>query len=196
VLAAGAAERMGTAKQLLPYGPGTVLGSVVAAAMQSQLDRVVVVTGFHADAVERMLGEDVTVVRNPDPSRGNRSSLLAGADAVADAAAVVLLLGDHPETEAGDIDAVVAAWRADHPLAAVCDFRGTVTHPFLLSRECLGEVRRLAGPKPLWRHLVEEPVHEVTRVPVDRAAPIDVDTPDDYRRLTGNDPLPPEAADP
>ena len=80
VLAAGAAERMGNAKQLLPYKGAILLQHAVDAAEASRLDGVIVVTGAYADEVEAALRVDRAVtVRNPDFRRGNMSSLEVGA---------------------------------------------------------------------------------------------------------------------
>jgi len=46
VLAAGHADRMGSNKLVLPLGPGTVVGKVLATALAS-CDRVFVVIGLH-----------------------------------------------------------------------------------------------------------------------------------------------------
>jgi molybdenum cofactor cytidylyltransferase len=55
VLAAGASERMGEPKLLLPYLDATVLDATIAAVEASAVDRVIVVTGARAEAVEASL---------------------------------------------------------------------------------------------------------------------------------------------
>jgi molybdenum cofactor cytidylyltransferase len=183
VLAAGAGERMGAAKQLLPFQGATVLEAVVAAATGSVVDEVVVVTGFHHDRVAAVVPSGVTVVTNPDPGRGNLSSLRTGLSVTGSVEGIVLLLADHPEVTPDIVDALVAAWKRERPWAAVCSYRGVVSHPFLMGPRCLCGLGHLSGPKPLWRYLVTDPPHPVLHVPLDRTVPIDIDTPDDYRRL-------------
>jgi molybdenum cofactor cytidylyltransferase len=185
VLAAGSSTRMGDVKQLLPYRDGTVLGTVIDAATSSRLARVVVVTGYHAEAVEQVVPAGVSVVRNPDPGRGNHSSLLLGLDACAEAEAVIMLLGDQPQVDAGIVDHLLTVWDERRPWAAVSEFNGVAGHPFLFSADCAAAVPSWTGPRPLWRHLVTEPDPGVVRVAFDREAPIDVDTPADYARLIG-----------
>lgn len=185
ILAAGASTRMGDVKQLLPYRGKTVLGVVIDVARSSALDDVLVVTGYHADAVAAIVPSGVRIVRNPDPARGNHSSLLLGLAESEDAEAVVMLLGDQPEVDAPIIDRLVAVWGEATPWAAVPDYRGEPGHPFLLSAACAAAIPGWTGPRPLWRHLVDDPDGKVVRVPFDRDPPIDVDTPEDYARLVG-----------
>ena len=182
VLAAGAAERMGAPKQLLPWRGIPLVGHVVAAAERSRLDPVIVVTGANADAVEAALAlTRASAVRNPDHRRGNLSSLRCGVDSAPAAPAVVLLLGDMPDVATDAIDAMVAVWEADHPWAAVTAYRDRVAHPFLLSRRALDEAFDLEDAKPLWRLLVAGDDARVARVGRDEAAPADLDTPEEYR---------------
>jgi len=55
VLAAGASERMGEPKLLLPYRDSTVLNATISAVESSAVERIVVVTGFGADRIEASL---------------------------------------------------------------------------------------------------------------------------------------------
>jgi molybdenum cofactor cytidylyltransferase len=55
VLAAGASERMGESKLLLPYRGATVLDATIAAVTASAVDRVIVVTGARAKEVETLI---------------------------------------------------------------------------------------------------------------------------------------------
>ena len=186
VLAAGAAERMGEAKQLLPHRGHSLLQHAVDVAEASQLGPIVVVTGAYGDDVEASLRlERATTTRNLDFRRGNMSSLEAGAEAAPDAEALILLMGDHPEIRVEVVDQMVALWIDSRPWAAVAAYADRVAHPFLLSRPALDEAIALGGPKLLWKLLAEDDTGRVVHLPVDHPAPIDVNTPADYERLTG-----------
>jgi molybdenum cofactor cytidylyltransferase len=101
ILAAGASKRFGSAKQLLPFGDTTLLGQAVQNANASNLERVVVVMGRMADEVQQSIDFDLaTTVDNTSSGTGCASSLLAGLDAAADCAAIMLLLGDQPGVKA------------------------------------------------------------------------------------------------
>lgn len=177
---------MGRPKLALPYRGSTLLAAVVGNALASTAQPVIVVTGFDAETIEPLVPDGARIVRNPDPSRGNLSSLLAGIAAAGDADAVVLVLGDEPEVTAETIDALVACWEHDRPWAIVAEYEGTIAHPFLLSAECLAGLGGLSGERPLWRYLVAEPPRPVARLERPGSPPVDVDDPDDYRRLLEN----------
>src|ERR1044071_9143286 len=79
VLAAGMSTRMGTLKQLLPFGKSTVLGSVIENLRVAGLDRVVVVLGHEANKVrESIATTEVEFVTNEDHVLGMFSSVQTG----------------------------------------------------------------------------------------------------------------------
>ena len=179
---------MGKPKQLLPYRNAPLLQHAIDAAEASQLDRVIVVTGAYADEVEEGIRVDRAVtVRNPDFRRGNMSSLECGALAAPHADAYMLLMGDHPDVSVAVIDKLVDLWRREAPWAAVCAYQDRIAHPFLMSRAALDEAIAIGGPKLLWRLFGEDETGRVVRVELDQGAPLDVNTPDDYGELLGND---------
>jgi molybdenum cofactor cytidylyltransferase len=184
VLAAGRGDRMGRRKQLLAYRGGTLLGRAVAEAEASSLDRVVVVLGASADEVEASLAlERAIVVRNPDFTRGNLSSLRTGVEAAGAHEAVVHLVGDMPGVDAGLIDEVVEAWRRNPRPLAVTRYRDRIAHPFVLGAATTANLGDLEEPKAIWRLIEASP--DVLTIQVDRDGPVDVDTPGDYERLLG-----------
>ena len=66
------------------------------------------------------------VVVNPDPSRGQRSSLALAVDALSTAAAVAVLLVDVPGVGAEAVRSVCAAWRPGR--IAVGRYAGRISH--------------------------------------------------------------------
>jgi molybdenum cofactor cytidylyltransferase len=173
---------MGEQKQLLPYAGTTLLGKAVDEAEASSLDRVVVVLGAAADIVVSTIAPTrAIVVRNPDYTRGNLSSLRVGVGAAGEHDAVVHLLGDMPGVDAGLIDQVVDAWKREPRPVAVTRYRDRVAHPFVLGATTTAGLDRLDGPKAIWRLIRDTP--DVLEIDVDRDAPVDVDTPADYERL-------------
>lgn len=184
VLAAGRSERMGEPKQILPYAGSTLLGATIGEVEASAVDRVVVVLGASADSVEAALRPNrARLVRNLDHDRGNLSSLQVGVEAAGSHDAVVHLLGDMPGVDAALIDAMIAAWRHSPRPIAVARYRDRVAHPFVLAHSVTQRLGELEGPKSIWRLLGSTNRDNVLEVPVDRAAPIDVDTREDYERL-------------
>ncbi len=107
VLAAGSSRRLGQPKQLLAYGPGTLLGHTLGVARASELDQVVVVLGASSEAVRHQVDlSGVTVVESPAPEQGCALSIGAGLLALRDDwTTLVLLLGDQPGVTPGTVAA-------------------------------------------------------------------------------------------
>jgi molybdenum cofactor cytidylyltransferase len=185
VLAAGTSSRLGQPKQLLPFGPTTLLGHVVAEARSAHaLDERIVIIGAAAGAVRRQVDfADVTVVENPEFGEGCAASYrtgLASIDARADAVAV--LLGDQPGVEAAVIDTVVEAWRREPTPIACATYRGRPGHPLVFARALFPLLEALRGDKAAWKIIDAHP-DWVRPVPIDRPAPADVNTWEAYQAL-------------
>lgn len=156
---------------------------VVDAAEASRLDRVVVVTG-PADAEIRSVVEldRAYFVLNRAPERGTMSSLREGVRAGGPADAVMKLVADQPEVAAADIDALIEAWDPEHHTCALASYRDGSGHPLLVARHLLDKVLWQDGDRLVW-DLIEGEQERALYVPVDRARPIDVNTPEDVARV-------------
>jgi molybdenum cofactor cytidylyltransferase len=184
VLAAGASERMGEPKLLLPLGGSTLLNTTLASVEASLVDRVIVVTGAYAEATEASVVADrASIVRNPDYRRGNMSSLLTAVAADAEAAAFIVVPGDIPTVRTDVIDRMVSLWKDARPWAAVTSYTDGVSHPFLTSREALDAAAEKSGNKVLGRLLIESGDERVVRLDVQVEAPPDINTQDAYDAL-------------
>jgi len=150
---------------------------------------LVIVTGSHHDAVIDALARDCQppprIVRNPDPSRGQLSSLLAGMDAVItpQTEAVMMTLVDVPLVRVSTVAAIIEAWqrtRAPIVRPAIGDRHG---HPVIFDRALFEELRHApldTGAKSV----VRAHEHAIVNVPVDDEGCVrDVDTPADYGAL-------------
>ncbi|MGI9667175.1 MAG: nucleotidyltransferase family protein [Acidimicrobiia bacterium] len=180
ILAAGASERMGTPKQLLPFGDSTMLNTTITAFQSSQIENLIVVVGASGSTVADSIdATEVTIAENPDYRRGNVSSLLTAVGAIP-SDAYILAAGDLPELRTEAIDALAEAWATDPPWAAVTRYRDKIAHPFLLSAAAVEEATRDDKPHALWKSLVLSDDPRVRRVAADYEAPRDINTPGDY----------------
>jgi molybdenum cofactor cytidylyltransferase len=182
VLAAGGSTRLGRPKQLLPYGDGVLLESVLAVAEKSGLDQVVIALGGSAAEVRRVV--DLTgfdIADNPDFSTGCSSSIAAAIPALhADTEVLVLMLGDQPGVRVGTVRALIEGRGAAS--IAVCRYDDGIGHPFAFDRSVLPILAGLHGDKAVWK-LLEQRAEDVVEVRIPGPIPIDVDTEDDYARL-------------
>jgi molybdenum cofactor cytidylyltransferase len=193
VLAGGESSRMGSPKALLPAPDGEpFVVRIVGALAEAGVPAITVVTGSAHEGIARALdaafpGRPGLAVRNPDPSRGQLSSLWVGMDAVVNGNtdALLVTLVDVPMVSAATVSAVVDAWRTSRaPIVrpAVGERHG---HPVLFDRSLFEELRAApldAGAKTVVRRHESRILHVV---PPDEGCLRDVDTPEDYRALRG-----------
>ena len=179
VLAAGTSSRFGSTKQILVLGSKPLVVHAIDALRDAGVGELIVVVGHDRDAVEAVLPPDVRVVPNPAYRDGQATSLAAALHEVAeDSEAAIVLQADQPGVTAGDLRALIAGFRATRGQIARLRYVDA-PGPALLSREIYAEAghlhgdagaRLLIGSHPEW-------VHEV---PVERHAPPDIDTPEDF----------------
>lgn len=186
VLAAGRSTRMGRPKQLIEIDGLPLVAHAVRAALSSNMDEVVVVTGAEYErvvAAVRSVAPHCRIVENRDYASGLSTSVRAGIrSAPADSDAVAILLGDEPAVEADVIDAVVDAFGKSSAPAGRALYRDghggrKPGHPVLIRRVLWGLVADLTGDEGARRLLAS--AENVLDVPVDALAPADLDTPED-----------------
>jgi molybdenum cofactor cytidylyltransferase len=183
LLAAGSSTRMGRNKLLLSLGGETVVRRAVRAAIDSGVDRVVVVLGHEADLVRAQLdGLACDVLVNPDHERGVGTSLHAGLRAVGDADAAVVLLADMPFVSAPMIRSVVSRFRSTGARLVLSHYGDVQAPPTLYARalfeEVLAEPDERCGKRIAKRHGSEA---EIARWP--ESALQDLDVAADYEHL-------------
>jgi len=184
VLAAGSSRRMGRPKQLLDFGGRPLLEMVVGQANDSQLHEVFVVLGSRADEIlARVDFGRARVVVNQDHESGMASSLRAGLSALEDdVEAAMVILGDQPDG-AGRIDRLLELERESGLPAAALSFGGLLHPPVLLRRELWGDLMALEGDVGC-RAIIRARPELVAKLDIDGLNhPVDVDTPEDYKRF-------------
>jgi molybdenum cofactor cytidylyltransferase len=176
VLAAGRSTRMGGPNKLLIDIDGEpLIRRTLRAVRAARPDRVVVVTGFEADAVREAVGDlPDRIVHNPDFDQGMASSLKAGVAACTHCASAMICLGDMPWVRARTMRRM---WEvADHRRIVVPVFQGRWGNPVIWSSAYFPELAALAGDRGA-RSLMER--YPPTLLETDDAGILrDVDTPE------------------
>lgn len=188
---------MGSPKQLLRIGDETLIRRAVGTALASRCARVFVVVGAAAAAVSRDIADlPVETVVNAFWADGMATSIRAGVKAVASAQprldAALLTLADQPAITVDILDRIVAAGEDATAGLVACEYAGTLGPPALYARQHFDALCRLRGDRG-GKALLEAHRDTVVRVPFAPAA-VDVDTPEDYRRLRLTSPPPPRRA--
>lgn len=202
MLTGGLSSRFGFPKALLPVGGTTFLASIVANVGEAGLGPVVVVTGAHDAEIRAahsgLSPAQVTWVLNPEPARGQLSSLKCAVRALAALGpdvpdAMVVALVDQPLVRADTIAALVEHHRLSRAPVVRPASGGRHGHPVLFARatfEALLGTPDEDGARAVVRALGDA----VLDVDVmDEGVVEDIDTVRDYERLVG--PLPAALAD-
>jgi len=188
VLAAGRSSRMGESKAALRLPGGqTFLQRIATELMAGGAGSVIAVVAAHDAATCSSPAaaslERVRYAVNPDPDRGQLSSLQCGLALTLDATAVLVTLVDVPLVSRALVRALIEAWgRSGAPLVRPTR-AGQHGHPMLVSQPLIGELLA-AEPASTARAIVRSYASEGVELDVQEDGPFfDVDTPEEYRRL-------------
>jgi molybdenum cofactor cytidylyltransferase len=185
ILAAGASSRMGAPKALLDYRGETFVGRLVR-VLHTACSPVIVVLGYHAEAIRPQISPAAKIAVNPDPARGQLSSLqaaLAELPAAVDGFAFIPV--DSPAVSETTVAALAHAFERRQPstLFVIPRWSGKRGHPVLAARSIAAELLALPSTAEA-RAVVHAHVDRTEYVDVDDAGIFtDVDTPEAYRRL-------------
>jgi len=187
---------MGRDKALLPWppsdaGPAPSSDTFLSAAIRSlalATEFVVVVVGKNEAALAPIIyAHGASLIANPDPSRGQFSSLQVGLHEVLnhgrDAAMVTLV--DRPPVGTTTVETLRDAFEAADPniWAVVPEFSGKHGHPYLVGREMMEAFLRVPATS-IARDIEHEHQNHIRYVRVsDPLVVLNINTPEDYAGL-------------
>jgi CTP:molybdopterin cytidylyltransferase MocA/NifU-like protein involved in Fe-S cluster formation len=177
VLGAGAGRRFGGDK-LVAIVDGEPMIRRVVRAYAALCGRVTVVARSSGQFDDALDGLPVDIVVNPHADEGMATSIRAGVTACCDRPALMFVLADDRPL----VVSVMKQWEDGSAPIVVPRFGGVVGHPVLFDRRCFADLLALDGDVGA-RGIICEMHDEVRYVDVDRSEPVDIDTPDDLRKL-------------
>lgn len=188
ILAAGAATRMGSLKQLLVHKGKPLVQLAIEQARGAGFSPVLVVVGAEADAVRAAIAaQPVEVVQNVSWRAGMGSSVAAGIKYLqrdgTESFAVAILLADQPLVRAEHLIRMRHLLSTQRAPIVAARYGDTLGVPALFKRNLFGLLASLpvdAGA----RHLLRDAGLSVTEFELPEAA-ADIDTPEDFKALTG-----------
>jgi len=183
ILAAGKSQRLGYPKALLSLGNETFSHRLLRLARETGADPIRIVLGYRAREFRRQLElPEEAVLVNPRYEEGQLSSLQCGLRGL-DCDAALILPVDHPLVTVHLLRQMVGRFRQTRALAVIPTHKGRGGHPALFSRALFSEL--LENPlEDGARTVLNRHRAEICYMPTaDPAVIMDVDTPDDYRRL-------------
>ncbi|MDR0269941.1 nucleotidyltransferase family protein [Paenibacillus sp.] len=193
-LAAGQSTRMESNKLRLPLGPMRLGNYALAAALDSGLDHILIVSGdAEADWVDHSFYENPihrrwSVINCPDAHLGQAYSLRSGIRAamLMETAAVMILLADQPLITTEMINTLLERYQTDqvqkHFYYAAAGLNGLARPPVIFHEQMFPELLQLQGDTGA-RQLIRK---DSPGICVDFKNPdlfMDVDTEEDYTFL-------------
>lgn len=154
LLAAGRSTRMGKQNKLLaPFNGRSLVATVVAQVLATDIDHLIVVTGYESEKVKADIEqgthsrENIQIIDNADYHQGIASSLGRGVKALPDdTCGALILLADMPSITEQHIHQLVAEIRRTQgkDILVPC-YRGTRGNPVWWPREYFEEILALEG---------------------------------------------------
>jgi len=187
ILAAGDSSRMGYPKALLPLDSGTFLSRILDVLASLDLDEPRVILGSHELQIRPLLDRrKVSILVNPEPARGQSSSIRMALQTLPPNCAGCLIWPvDLPLVPVTLVRDLVRLFLDSDCRLALPRCAGKAGHPAIFGPALIQEVLAApsgANPKTIiagytnataWLDTGEMSVIE------------DIDTPEDYRKLTG-----------
>ena len=186
LLAAGASTRMGTTKQLLPFGEMTLIERVLVEALSSDLDKVVLVLGYQAAEIRKSIEplsiqQKLSIIENQRFKQGISSSIIAGMSDVENTHDhMMILLGDMPFIQRDLINFMLRRYLQSGCSIGAIKGKEKSAHPVMFSRELYPELLILqgdAGARALFMKYNDRVCLIEPEGPYDAK---DIDTPEDY----------------
>jgi len=187
VLSAGDSSRMGFPKALLPLGARTFLTQILGVLNGFCLADPVIVLRNHAVEIQSALGNlPGRVVINKNPEQGQLSSIKLALNQLGAAPQACLIWPvDHPAVSVKVVDGLIRLFLQTHAPLVLPTYGGKRGHPVIFDRSLFPEfqaARLEEGPK----NIILSRLHECALLSTAESAVVeDVDTPEDYLKLTG-----------
>ncbi len=187
ILAAGDSSRMGYPKALLPLGGQTFLTTILGALDQLGFPPPRVILGREARRIEPFIsGRRLHILVNENPSRGQLSSIQLGLTGIGPGCQGCLIWPvDQPAVPRYLVMRLLDLFLScEAPIVLPC-YAGRRGHPAIFRRNLFRELLHVS-PEVGAKHLVSHYRDEIEVLITDEPSTVeDIDTPEDYRMLTG-----------
>ena len=183
ILAAGFSSRMKTNKLALQYGPTTVLNHVILELVKSKVDEIIVVTSREENI------EGVKSVVNPHPEKGMTSSIQTGVEASSGKTqGYMICLADMVKLTSDDYTFLAEKFEKANTQNPSCillpRFNGERGNPVIFSSKYKSDILHHEDPEGCKGIIKQDPDQIVWIDMNNDAVLVDMDTPEDYNRLS------------
>ena len=192
ILGAGASARMGRPKLLLPWRDTTVIGQLLSQWREIGAGQIAIVLRSNDSALATELDllnfPQSDRIENQQPERGMFSSIVCAANWPGwrrEISAWAIVLGDQPHLQPETLRQLLEFSAQNREAICQPTFGGHTRHPVILPRQAFAELKS-TGATTLKEFLKLTAAPRVQCSMADAGLSLDMDTPEDYKRLTNS----------
>ncbi|KFF03435.1 nucleotidyltransferase family protein [Flavobacterium reichenbachii] len=186
ILAAGNSSRLGRPKQLLEFKKSFLLQNTISEAVSVTNSNVIVVLGSNKDAIQKEIDlSQTTVVFNQDWELGMSTSIVCGLQKLLEqhpeCQRCIIAVCDQPFVTAKVFEDLINEHQKTEKGIAAASYAETIGTPVLFHQkyfDILLEIKGQQGAKKIINSFLED-----TAAVVFEKGKIDIDTPEDYKKL-------------
>lgn len=175
-------------KMLLDFNGKTLLQHIIDEVQQLHNTSMVVVTGcYHKLLKEILQAQQIPFIKNEQWEEGMGTSIQQGIiyllDHYSNADNVMVLVCDQPYISSGLLQQMMDAKQTTGKGLIACTYNNTTGTPVLFDKKYFAQLAMLKGPSGA-KKMIQQFTDDMVPVPFP-AGSIDIDTPDDYKKLNG-----------
>jgi molybdenum cofactor cytidylyltransferase len=188
ILAGGRSTRMGTMKQLLPWGKRTILQHVIDTASAVNPAEIIVVLGHNASEISGVLkDEPVKIAVNKEFSNGMSSSLKTALRHVSpESDTYVFMLGDQPLVTVDLLRLLLEHHNKSKLGITVPVYKNEKGRPVIIDSKYREELTTMEGEIGA-KQVIDAHPDDVQEIPVySEEVIVDIDTQEEYRKYSSS----------
>lgn len=182
IIASGFSRRMGKDKLLLEINGEEIIGRVIKACSESQLENIILV--YRTKEVKE-IGDryGIKTVYNENAHLGQSEGMKLGIKEAHKTDAYMFFVGDQPFLTPKLIDKIIKEYRETESSIVVPYYNGNRGMPMIISSMYKDELLNVVGDKG-GRNIVNNNISEVKQIHIeDEKLGIDIDTPKDLKEI-------------
>lgn len=190
ILAAGESSRLGSPKQLLPYGASTLLQHSIDVALASSVESCMVILGANAELITAAINKaEINLFVHNEWKEGMASTIRYGLNVLTtmnpQTEVVIFMVADQPFTTAELLDQLLDAHLTNGSKIVAAKYQDTFGTPVLFHKTFFPELLQLKGDVGA-KSVLRKHLNDVSFVPFPKGH-IDIDTIDDYNNLSNKE---------
>ncbi len=182
IMASGFSNRMGKNKLLMEIQGEKVIDRVIKACKNSLLDEIILV--YRLDEIKEIgLNHGIKTVYNPDAQKGQSASVIHGIRNSKDGNAFMFLVADQPFLDAKVINKLIEEYKKDNSMIIIPYYCNKFGMPIIFPPFYKDDLLGVKGDKG-GREIIQGNEFVKRIYYEDALLGIDIDTIDDYRKLS------------